>query len=429
MNDFITNIKDFPDAVFFPKASEKYRDTNFFLIKQLIENGSRPTPERIEALSAASCKILTRKLLDEVFSSTESLSLPETPDQANFDPGYPRLSYPEISAQLTRNIENKRWLQHVFGRVSQQYNISLNKDMIHAGNQLLAFLSTNVSYWEADSFPLDAMMDLQNRYKWTFQSTAWSLRELLRREADVIYKGWIELLELARTAPLFVILNQCTPTDYFCSFLPKGVSLYQENNLCPERRILLYTNLKISSSEHRILLENTVEGKGLEKAVQIATDLGRLPVLCDFSRRRFPRSIMRAARFAAHKGWAVRPLGKLFDPKTSAIPEAKSPRGFTRTPGNPLLVLFDPWPISDEQIVPQLPPEMSKFFNLQLQTKPWQDDRIGARSELEMDHTGMYQRVSESWIVPALGGWMRVDHVFQSRLSRFLSRRDYENLT
>ena len=427
MTNFIANIKDFPEAVFFPEVSEKYRNKHTFLIEQLLVNGTRPTPERIEALSEVSNESFNRKLLDEVFSISESVSLPETHEKANFDPGYPRLTHSEIRSILSRIPENQRWLQETFRRVAQQHNISVDKDIISTGNQLLTFLSTKVSYWEADSFPLDAMTDLTNRYDWTFQSDAWSLREQLRREANVIYKGWIDLFELARNSPLFVILNQRTPTDYFCSFLPKGVSHYRKDTLHTEKKILLYTDLKISSSEHRVLLEHTVEGKELETAIQIATQLGRIAVLCDFSRRRFSRAVMRATRFAVHKKWGIKPLGKMFDPETTGIPEAKSPNGFAQTSGEPLLMLFDPWPISDKQIIPKLPPEMNTFLNRQPQTKPWQDDRIGARSELEMNDTGTYQKDSESWVVPALGGWMRVDHVFQSRLARFLSIKDYEN--
>ena len=429
MTDFIANIKEFPEAVFFPEVSEKYRNKHASIIEQLLSNGTRPTPERIQALSKVSNVDFSRKLLDEAFSVSESVALPKTPELANFDPGYPRLTHPEIRSILSRNPENKRWLQESFQRVAQQHNISVDKDIIKTGDQLLTFLSTKVSYWEADSFPLDAMTELTNRYDWTFQSDAWSLREQLRREANIIYKGWIDLLELTCNSPLFVILNQCTPTDYFCSFLPNGVSRYQKDTLHTEKKILLYTDLKISSSEHRVLLEHTVEGKELETAIQIATQLGRIPVLCDFSRRRFSRAVMRVTRFAALKKWGVKPLGKMFDPEATCIPEAKSANGFAQTSGKPLLMLFDPWPISDKQIIPKLPPGMNSFLRQQPQTKPWQDDRVGARSELEMNDTGTYQKDSESWVVPALGGWMRVNHVFQSRLARFLSIKDYENYT
>lgn len=427
MTDFTTNIKDFPEAIFFPEVSEKYRNKHTSLIEQLLTNGTRPTPERIEALSKVSNESFSRKLLDKVFAISESVSLPETPEKANFDPGYPRLTHPEIRSILNRNPENQRWLQETFRRVAQQHNISVDKDIISTGNWILNFLLTKVSYWEADSFPLDAMTALTNRYDWTFQSDAWSLREQLRREANVIYHGWIDLFELTRNSPLFVILNQCTPTDYFCSFLPSGVSHYRKDTLHREKKILLYTDLKISSSEHRVLLEHTVEGKELETAMQIATQLGRTPVFCDFSRRRFSRAAMRATRFAAYKKWGVKPLGKMFDPEATCIPEAKSPNGFAQTSGEPLLMLFDPWPISDKQIIPKLPAEMNTFLNQQPKTKPWQDDRIGARSELELNDRGTYQKDSESWVVPALGGWMRVDHVFQSRLARFLAKKDYDN--
>lgn len=425
--DFTSNTRDFPYGSFFPEASEKYRSEYGSLIEQLLDNGTRPTPERIEALLKIPEKKLSRKLLDEAFSKSESLPLPETSENVDFDPGYTRLTESSVRLQLNRNPENKRWLQLIFRKFCKRHNLFEDQDIVRCGNRILENLVAHVSYWEADSFPLDAMMELQNRYDWTFQSDVWSLREQLRMEADVIYRGWIELLMLARSVPLFVILNQCTPVDYFCSFLPKGVLLDQGENTRPEERILLFNDLKIASSEHRVLLEETREGSELEVAVQRAVQLGRMPVLCDCSRRRFPRAIMRAARFAVHKGWGIRPLGKMFDPASPGIPEAKSSTGFARITGNPVLTLFDPWPISDNRIVPQLPPEMERYFNQQPQTKPWQDDRIGARSEREMDHTGTYQKDSESWVVPVLGGWMRVDHVFQSRMARFLSIRDYEN--
>lgn len=413
--------------MFFPEESERYRNKHTYLIKQLLANGTRATPERIQALSKFSKESYNRKLLDDVFSISESVSLPANPETANFDPGFPRLTNPEICSILNRNPENKRWLQETFRRVAHHHDISIDKDIISTGNQLLTYLTTKVSYWEADSFPLDAMTDLRNRYDWTFQTDAWSLREQLRREANVIFRGWIDLFELTRSSRLFVILNQCTPTDYFCSFLPKGVSLFRKDTVQTDKKILLYTDLKISSSEHRILLEHTVEGKDLETAMKIAAQLERIPVLCDFSRRRFSRAIMRATRFAVQKKWGIKPLGKMFDPQSTCIPEAKSANGFAQTPGEPQLMLFDPWPISDNKIIPKLPPQIKPFLNQQPQTKPWQDDRIGARRELEMNDTGMYQENSESWVVPALGGWMRVNHVFQSRLARFLSIKDYEN--
>jgi hypothetical protein len=426
---YISNIKEFPEAVFFPGASEKYRSKHEILIQKLIATGTRPTPERIEILVEFSDQNFSRKLLDECFSVSECVSLPEISERADFDVTYPRLTDSEILSILDKNPANQRWLQDFFLRLAKRYSIPLKKDLIAAANQLLRFLCTEVSYWEADSFPLDAMIELSNRYDWTFRTDSWSLREQLRREANVIYKGWVDLFKLAENTPLFVILNQRAPTDYFHSFLPKGVSQYRKDSLQTEMKILLYPDLKISSSEHRVLLEHTIEGKGLETAVQIASQLGRIPVLCDFSRRRFSRALMRATRFAAYKNWGIQPLGKMFDPVTTGIPKAKSPHGFSSTPGNPRLVLFDPWPISDTQIIRQLGSEMEKFCNQEPRTKPWQDDRVGARYELEINTRGRYEIDSESWVVPVLGGWMRVDQVFKSRLARFLSMKEYDNCT
>ncbi len=165
MTDFIANKKDFPLVTFFPEVSEKFRNKHNALIEQLLTTGTRPTPERIEALLEASNESFSRKLIDHVFSISESVPLPETPEDANFDTCYPRLKHSEILSTLSRNPENQRWLQGYFERVALRHNISVTKDIVTAGNQLLQFLSTEVSYWEADSFPLDAMTDLTNRYE------------------------------------------------------------------------------------------------------------------------------------------------------------------------------------------------------------------------------------------------------------------------
>lgn len=423
MTSFIYNVNDFPKAEFFPDESKKYGDKYKAIIDGLIATGTRPVPERIKALAETSCGNINRETMDLAFADSESVLLPDIPEHADFDPDYPRLTDTEIHSTLAQIPGNKKWLEKTFYRVAKRYNFPFTEDLITTGNKLLSFLCREVSYWEADSFPLDAMMDLPNRFDWTFQSDAWSLREQLRREANIVSKGWSDLLELASQFPLFVILNQKTPTDYFCSTLPEGAALFQQNQHQSDARILLYTDLKISSSEHRISLESTSEGKGLEEAIRISSKLDRTPVLCDFSRRRFSRAFMRVAHFSILKKWGIKPLGKLLDHGATNIPEAKSPKGFVPIAGNPTLIFFDPWPISDKKIVSQLSPDMNKYLNEQPQTKPWQDDRIGARNEMEMDEEGKYNISSQSWIVPVLGGWMRVDQVFKSRLGRFLFKK------
>jgi hypothetical protein len=424
VTSFIYNVNDFPKAEYFPDASKKYGDKYKVIVDGLSATGTRPVPERIKALAEISYGNINRENMDLAFAASESVLLPDIPENADFDPDYPRLTDTEILSTLTQIPENKKWLEKTFYRAAKRYNLSFTEDLITTGNKFLSFLCREVSYWEADSFPLDAMMDLPNRFDWTFQSDAWSLREQLRREANIISKGWSDLLELSSQFPLFVILNQRTPTDYFCSILPEGASLFQQNQHQSDARILLYTDLKISSSEHRVPLESTFEGKGLEEAIRISSKLDRIPVLCDFSRRRFSRAFMRVAHFSTLKKWGIRPLGKLLDLGTTNIPEAKSPKGFAPIAGNPTLMFFDPWPISDKQIISKLSPDMNKYLNEEPQTKPWQDDRIGARNEMEIDEEGKYNISSHSWIVPVLGGWMRVDQVFKSRLGRFLFKKE-----
>ncbi len=102
------------------------------------------------------------------------------------------------------------------------------------------------------------------------------------------------------------------------------------------------------------------------------------------------------------------------------LPEAKSSRGFTPARGDPVITLFDPWPISDPEIVEGLTSEERKAFHTSPRTKPWQDDRIGARTEMEAGEDGVYRASSRAWAVPVLGGWMRTDDLFKSRLARFV---------
>lgn len=428
MTSFIHNVKEFPKAEYFPHASKKYGDKYQAIIDGLVSTGTRPVPERIEALAEISCEninreTINRKTMDLAFAASESVLLPDIPEHADFDPDYPRMIDSEILSTLIQIPGNKKWLEETLYRATKRYNLSFTEDLITTGNKLLRFLCREVSYWEADSFPLDAMMDLPNRFDWTFQSDAWSLREQLRREANIISNGWLDLVELARKFPIFLILNQRTPTDYFCSILPDSASLFHQGLHQSDSRILVYTDLKISSSEHRVSLDCTLEGKGLEEAIRISSKLDRIPVLCDFSRRRFSRAFMRAAHFSILKKWGIKPLGKLLDLGATNIPEAKSPNGFAPIAGNPTLMFFDPWPISDKEIVSKLSDDMNNYLNEEPQTKPWQDDRIGARNEMEMDENGRYNISSQSWIVPVLGGWMRVDQVFKSRLRRFLFKK------
>ena len=452
MTIFITdNTKEFPAAAYFPEASKKYINKYSVAVNALKANGTPPVPERIEALAKLCCenhhkKDYRRENLDLAFAATECVKLPDAPEYANFDSEYPRLTDSDVNFALAKIPKNEQWIRNVVNRTASRYNLSVTDDLIADAKMLLKFLSQEVSYWEADSLPLDAMMDLKNRYDWTFTSDAWSLREQLKREATVIRNVWTKLLQLAEKTPLLVILNEKTPTDYLTAALPCGVSFFNQNsceqnscesdsceqNSCEsdscesdiyknEAGILLYTGLKISSSEHRDPIKDTFEGESIKQAMAQAIKLGRCPVLCDFSRRRFSRSFMRVVRFAMQEGWGIKPLGKLLDLDAVKIPEAKSARGFAPMIGSPCLILFDPWPISDSQIISRLHLKMQKTFCHVPQTKPWQDDRIGARTEMEADENGNYRVSSKAWIVPVLGGWMKVDELFKSRLARFLT--------
>ncbi|XOF32434.1 MAG: hypothetical protein ACL93V_10325 [Candidatus Electrothrix sp. YB6] len=391
----------------------------------LLSEGIRPLPERLTAFFAVSPQgRYTKKGMDQAFVAAEGFSGVNPGEQADYDQGVPRLTEVDVSRALQKNPANRQWLVLSLERTAQRYGLALSGDLIQSSSQLLDFLYHEISFWEADSFPLDAMMDLTNQYHWTFRSDAWSLREQLRREALIIHAAWKELLRLSRQHPLFLILNQATPTDYFCSALPQGASLFAQGTDQSEQQILVSADIKISSSEHRDTLQKTSEGDALEQAVEIACTVQRVPVVCDLSRRRFPRSFLRIARFAQCRGWGIQPLGKLADPAATQLPQAKSCSGFPVLSGHPELLLFDPWPISDTQIVPELPPDISDRFVTAPQTKPWQDDRIGARNELEMDEHGQYRAGAQSWVLPVPGGWMRVHDLFKSRMARFLRGMD-----
>ncbi len=427
MINFITdNTREFPAAAYFPEASKKCISKYSGAVNALRANGTRPVPERIEALAKLCCEKYHREdyyreNLDLAFAATERVKLPNAPENANFDSGWSRLTDSDVNSALAKIPKNEQWIKNVVNRTAARYNLSLTNDLITDAEMLLKFLSREVSYWEADSLPLDAMMDLKNRYDWTFTSDAWSLREQLRREATVVRNAWTKLLQLAEKTPLLVILNEKTPTDYLTAALPCGVSLFNPDSYENEAGILLYTGLKISSSEHRDPIKDTSEGEGIKQAMAQAIKSGRCPLLCDFSRRRFSRSFLRIVRFAKQEGWGIKPLGKLLDLDAVKMPEAKSARGFAPIIGSPCLILFDPWPISDSQIIARLHLKMQKAFCHVPQTKPWQDDRIGARTEMEADKNGNYRVSSKAWIVPVLGGWMKVDELFKSRLARFLT--------
>lgn len=419
------NTKEFPKATYLPEASKKYTSEHSGAVNALRANGTRPVPERIEALTKLCHGNYHRENLDLAFAVTEFVKLPNTPENADFDSGWPRLTDNDVISALAEMPKNEQWIRSVVNRTATRHNLSLTDDLITDAEMLLKFLSQEISYWEADSLPLDAMMDLKNRYGWTFTSDVWSLREQLRREAIVVRNAWTSLLQLAEKTPLLVILNERTPTDYFTGTLPHSASLFNPDSHENEAGILLYTGLKISSSEHRDPLKGTSEGEGLKQAMALAIKSGRCPVLCDFSRRRFSRSFLRVVRFAKQEGWGIEPLGKLLDLDTDKIPEAKSPNGFAPMAGRPLLILFDPWPVSDPQIMSRLHPKIQKAFCRAPQTKPWQDDRIGARTEMKADENGNYRVSSKAWIVPVLGGWMRVDELFKSRLARFVAQGSY----
>ncbi|MEA2059557.1 MAG: hypothetical protein U9P10_03335 [Thermodesulfobacteriota bacterium] len=223
---------------------------------------------------------------------------------------------------------------------------------------------------------------------------------------------------------MLLIINERTPGDYFTSFLPEGSAVFSETNSRYDSPVLIYQGVKISSSEHRVSLNDTLKGESLKKAMKLAQTLDRRPVLCDFSRRRFPRSFLRVAGFALENKFGIFPMGKLLDTAADKLPKAKSATGFPVIPGNGTngtLTLFDPWPVSDPKIINRLSEQEKKMFCHAPWTKPWQEDRIGARMEMDLDEKGSYKVVSDSWVVPVMGeGWMRVDALFKSRLERFI---------
>ncbi len=386
-----------------------------------------PAPERVSILAKQYPGESSRDILDKAFELSESVRIPADPLTTGFDPDCPRLGSEEVTEALKQVPGNLEWVRRMMGHAAGRYGLKLSGDPLIAAEKLFCYLCRNVSYWEADAFPLDAMMELENQYDWTFSTDAWSLREQLKREAEVINYAWKNLFAMSAGCPLLVILNETTPTDYFTCSLPRGVSVINKketslpangrNGDCP---IILLTGIKISSSEHRDPLEDSSEGDELEKAVNFAQKTGRCPVLLDFSRRRFPRSFMRVSRFCSNAGWGIDPKGKVFDPGSAQIPGPKSSQGFAPINGNPKIILFDPWPVSDPRIVSSLTQKEQNNFCRLPQTKPWQDDRIGARTEMEADKNGVYRVTSRSWVVPALGGWMRVDKLFRSRLARFI---------
>ncbi|MCI5161037.1 MAG: hypothetical protein D3917_03240, partial [Candidatus Electrothrix sp. AX5] len=323
MHSITANTTEFPKASFIPDYSADFIARHKQDIDTLVANGIRPVPERIATFRKISQTSqdgrYEKEKMDQAFIVVEGLAPVNPGEPIDFDQGIPRLTAEAVAEALQNNPANRSWLQHALQRTAQRYSFSLSGDLVHGGESLLDFLSNEISWWEANSFPLDAMMDLTNRYDWTFRSDAWSLREQLRREAQVIHAAWEELLLLSRrlsrsisgNTGLFLILNQTTPTDYFCCALPQGVSFFRKDCDQSDQRILVSTQVKIASSEHREPLLGTSEGDALERAVSFAQETQRVPVLCDFSRRRFPRSFLRVARFAHCKGWSIRSLGKL----------------------------------------------------------------------------------------------------------------------
>lgn len=432
MTHFITdNIKEFPQALFCPKQKimrgKAYEDAMI----ALEAHGTRPAPERVSILAKLGPGKKSRDILDQAFELSESVVIPKEPETMGFDPGSPRLGCEEVAEALKQVPENRNWIISALGRAARRYDLSLSNDPLDSAEKLLTYLCQKVSYWEADAFPLDAMMDLKNRYDWTFCTDAWSLREQLRREAMVISNAWTNLFAMSARSPVLVILNETTPTDYFTCYLPSGASVVANEHIASyytpsvirdgDNPIILYTGLKISSSEHRESLENSPEGEAFEKAVNFALKTGRHPVLLDFSRRRFPRSFMRVNYFTNQNGWGIDPKGKVCDPEATGIPSSKSSRGFAPKHGSPVITLFDPWPVSDAQVVAGLTQGEKEAFCKLPNTKPWQDDRIGARTEMNANKNGVYQVTAQAWVVPALGGWMRADELFRSRLSRLLT--------
>jgi hypothetical protein len=381
---------------------------------------TRATPERIRAVIECRAAGSPREIIDRAFARAESVTIPPDPGRTGFDPGAPKFNDREALAILAGRPRNRAWILRAMAAAARRFDLKIAADPA-AAPELLAFLLREVSFWEADAFPLEAMADLENRYPWTFDTDAWSLREQLRREASAVSRAWRMIRGLAERERLFVILNESTPRDYLTCRLPGWAARFTGPDAGRQRPVLLHTGLKVSSSEHRAELAGSPEGTSLAEAVALAESLGRRPVIVDFSRRRFPRSFLRICRFARQVGWGVRPVGKAgADSAAGGLPGPKSPRGLPRLSGAPAVVLLDPWPVSDPEILAGLSDRVRGRCCGVPAAKPWQDDRIGARIEVEAGPDGVYRPSFVPWIVPALGGWMRADHLFKSRLARFV---------
>ncbi len=392
-------------------------------VESLLSIKTRPFPERVATLVKNGFTPFTRKRADMLFARCENLSLTPPFNPLDFDPYFPRVPDQEVEDILNTNPDNRLWIETGLQNLAHAYGQSLSGEILPDARWMLNFLSAEISTWEADSFPLDCMALLENRYGWTFSSRAWSLREQLRQESRVIQNGWKVLLRFALQSPILLILNQMAPVDYFTAHIPAKAAIFSKKKEPANKDILIYSDIKIASSEHRLPLEGRPEGRDLSRALALARSLDRVPVLCDLSRRRFSRAFLRAGRFARQKKIGIVPLGKVLDSDAAEIPGPKSARGFPVIQGSRPLHLFDPWPISDPAIMAGLSaPEKSRFCHPPF-TKPWQDDRIGARREKEMNENGSYKIISRPWVVPVLGGWMRVDELFKSRLGRFLNAK------
>ncbi len=331
----------------------------------------------------------------------------------------PLISDKEAEKFLKNTPENEKWLWQAINHKASEYKIRVPDNIMAASKFLPEYLAGNISEKKAEKFPLYAMSMLKNRYEWTFKSNL-SIYEQLEKEAGIVQKAWNFIMEIAEKSPVFLILNETTPTDYMTARLPENVSIFKNHTDFSSISVVVYKGLKISSSEHRDDLYASYEGKSLIKALKIAEKLKRTPVITDFSRRRFPRAFMRIAKFAKKTGMGINPLGKVLDLKSDGIPYAKSPRGFLPFKGHPEIMLFDPWPVSDPEIITGLSYDEKKAFCKSPRTKPWQDDRIGARKEMEADDNGHYKIVSKPWVVPVLGGWARTDEVFKAHIASFI---------
>lgn len=334
---------------------------------------------------------------------------------------------------LEKEPENLKWLRDQLLLTTKEYDlcfspgfgtepeiggkqISPEKIIIESENLLRRLMEK--SRRKAETFPAEALWRLPNRYPWTFSGGSGSLETQLREETRVIRRTWKWLHRISDRFRLLIIPNETTPTDYLIGTLPKWCALADEGR--DDARALLLRGVKIASSEHRVPLEETPEGRTLSQAMKKAFDCRRVPLLIDFSRRRFPRAFLRVWRFARNMGWGINPIEKVQGRAGSRAPGAKSPRGLPPLPGAPTLLLLDPWPISDPKIISGLRPDIRTRFCGIPETKPWQDDRIGARREMEMDENGIYRFQKEPWVVPTLSGWIRADLLFRNLLRSFL---------